>query len=87
MSRSTMIPAIICCLGLTFAAVANTTQDAAAPAADSHQSKAPTAADFQALVQRVEKLEHQLSARKEQGQLGLNQANSFASAVGNFEKA
>lgn len=70
MSRSTLIPAIIVCLGLTFAAVANTTQDAAAPAVDSHQGKAPTAADFQALVQRVEKLERQLSARKEQEQLG-----------------
>lgn len=70
MSRSTLVPTLIVCLGLTFAAVANTNQDAAAPAVDSHRDKAPTAADFRALVQRIEKLESQLSAPKEQEQLG-----------------
>ena len=70
MTRSTLIPALIVCLGLTFAGVANTVQEAALPADDFKQDKAATAADFQALVQRVEKLERQLSARKEQEQLG-----------------
>lgn len=70
MSRSTLIPALIVSLGLTFAAVANSGQDAAEPPVDSSQGKTPTVADFQALVKRVEKLERQLSARKEQEQLG-----------------
>ncbi len=70
MSRSTFIPALIVCLGLTFAAVGYTAQDAATLAVKPKQDQAPTVADFQSLVQRVEKLERQLSARKEQEQLG-----------------
>ena len=70
MSRSTLVPAFIACLGLTIAAVANTTQDAATPGLDTDRTTVPTAADFQALVLRVEKLERQLSDRKEQQQLG-----------------
>jgi len=70
MSRSTLIPALIVCLGLTFAAVANTGQDAAAPVVGTNQDQTPTVADFQSLEQRVTKLERQLSARKAQEQLG-----------------
>ena len=70
MLRSTLVPALIVCLGLTIAAIASTTQDAATSGTDPDRTKAPTAADFQALVLRVEKLERQLSDRKEQEQLG-----------------
>jgi len=70
MSRSTLIPTFIVCLGLTFAAVANTGQDAAKPAAGNNQNESPTRSEFQLLEQRVAQLELQLAARRGQEQLG-----------------
>ena len=70
MSRSSLIPAVIVCLGLAYGAVANTGKEPAGVAAVAQQNEAPCAADFKSLEQRVAKIEQQLAARNEQEQLG-----------------